>query len=234
MTPEQVLTVYDQAYADSYDDQFLLSKAWGPKAEMEHDFLARILREDDRWLDVACGTGYFLSLFPQLERAGLDLSPAMLEAARRANPGVPFFAGDFRDPRPDWQDKWSLVTCMWYAYSLVESMADIKRLVANLAAWTSEDGRCFVPLFNPEKVCKVRIPYCEPDYFGGPFYITGVTWTWIGPEGKVHENLVSPQVEHMQEMFSEHFSTVEVISYARNQAFPFKGIFASEKKSPHR
>ncbi|MHC5820258.1 MAG: methyltransferase domain-containing protein [Nostoc sp.] len=42
--------------------------------------------EGAKWLEVACGTGYFLSCFPEIERAGLDISPAMLKVAKQANP----------------------------------------------------------------------------------------------------------------------------------------------------
>src|SRR2546430_11162356 len=34
--------------------------------------------------------------------------------------------------------RWDLVTCMWQAYTYVDTTHDVFRLVENLAAWTSE------------------------------------------------------------------------------------------------
>ena len=50
----------------------------------------------------------------------------MLALARQTNPGVTFHLGNFLDHRPEWCSRWDLVSCMWYAYGLVESMEDRK------------------------------------------------------------------------------------------------------------
>lgn len=231
MKQHEVRDLYDDGYAATYDQSYLFSERWRPKYDLERSLLDSLLRPDDRWLDVACGTGHFLSLYPSVERAGLDLSPAMLDQARRANPGVPFVEGDFLEPRPEWEGRWSFVSSMWYAYCLVESMSDLDRLIANLAAWTARDGgRCFLPLFHPEKACKIDLPYRQPDIFGGRFFITGVTWTWDLGDGKVHRNLVAPHVEYMVELFQRHFASVEVVTYTRDEVrTPFKAIVAADK-----
>lgn len=96
-----------------------------------------------------CRTGYYLSCYPEVERAGLDLSPAMLEIARRKNPDTPLIEGNFKDRSLVEAGKWDVITSMWWAYGLVESVADIEDLVANLHHWLAEDGVCFVPICNP-------------------------------------------------------------------------------------
>src|SRR5204862_5470678 len=113
----QALATYDEEYARTYDARFVLPGHYRLKTEFEVGWLRRLLHEGWRWLDVACGTGYFLSRFPEVPRAGLDLSPAMLERARAANPdAIELRQGDFTDDFPDWAGAgaWDLVTCIWY------------------------------------------------------------------------------------------------------------------------
>jgi len=207
----QALDIYDEAYAAAYDERFLLNEC-RYRTEREVEIIERLLVPGGGWLDVACGTGHVLSRFPGVARAGLDLSPAMLKLAERANPDALFIRqGNFLDDMPEWRDRWSLVTCMWYAYCHVESMTDMERLIANFAHWTSPDGACFVPLCDPKLLAAgVDIPYERPEpFFGGTVKIVGVIWSWSEESGKQHPNLLAPQVEHMVAMFREHFRAVD-------------------------
>jgi hypothetical protein len=157
-----------------------------------------------------------LSRFSGVARAGLDLSVPMLALAGAANPDALFFReGDFRDDVPDWNGRWDLVTCMWYAYCLVESMSEVERIIANLARWTAAGGTCFVPLCNPELLNDgVPIPYRhEEKSHGGTLLITGVIWTWIEESGIRNDNMIAPQVEQMVAMFDEWFTDVRVVDY---------------------
>jgi ubiquinone/menaquinone biosynthesis C-methylase UbiE len=166
----------------------------------------------DSWLDVACGTGFILSQFQGINKTGLDISPAMLEVARKKNPDVPFVLGNFLDEFPEWEGKWDLVSCMWWSYTLVESITEIRTLISNMARWTSEKGTCVVPLCNPQKLDSknINIPYVDSKV-SGKIFITGITWSWIQENGKRHDDMVSPQVEHMVLMFKEFFHDVEII-----------------------
>jgi len=171
------------------------------------------------WLDVACGTGYFLRHFPEAERAGIDLSPAMLRLAPQANPGIPLIEHDFRDPIPAWQDRWSLVSCMWYAYSLVDTVADMLRLIANLATWTAPAGTCFVPLADPRLITGVPLPYQAYSPNAGKVMITGIQWSYVEDGGrKVHSHLIAPNLEFMVEQFDSYFENVSIVRYP--PAFP--------------
>ena len=86
MRRDEIIAVYDDDYARSYEEKFLLSPETRADSEHELQLLRGFLASGVNWLDVACGTGYFLSHFPEVERAGCDLSPAMLRRARQANP----------------------------------------------------------------------------------------------------------------------------------------------------
>src|SRR4051812_41927154 len=113
MRREYVTRLYDEEYASSYEDKFINSDR--SRADVQHELvlLEQFLAESRTWLDVACGTGFFLRHFPDVERAGTDISPAMLRRARDGNPGVPLLLHDFRDPLPAWEGRWGLVSCMW-------------------------------------------------------------------------------------------------------------------------
>ena len=150
MTRDEVIALYDERYAATYDEAFLHREHYRDATAFELSWLRQRLKPGMRWLDVGCGTGWFLAQFPEIERCGLDLSPAMLAHARRSNPGVPFVEGDFRDAHEELSGKWDLVTSMWWAYVYAGSVAAIDALIANLARWTAPGGECFVPICDPE------------------------------------------------------------------------------------
>ena len=241
MKTDEILKLYDAEYAQSYDDKFLSSGYWKHGSDFEMGVLAQLLARGGKWLDVGCGTGYFLNQFPGVPRAGLDISPAMLDLARQRNPDALFVKqGDMRDAMPEWREQWDVVSCLWYAYCYVDSLAEVKAAIQNLSEWTSGEGACFIPVIEFESLApEVTVPYCNQlvdspvRLLGGPCFITGFTWTWTESEtGKVHENLVAPHIDYMVEMLREHFSMVTVICYP-----PYKpgwrgrrAILATEKR----
>jgi SAM-dependent methyltransferase len=121
-------------------EKFLLSAANKPDADHELALLRGLLTPGVTWPDVACGIDYFLRHFLEVERAGIDLWPAMLRLARGANPGVPLIEGDFRDRNASAPNRWGLVSCMWYACGLIDTVTDLLRLIENMAAWTAPGG----------------------------------------------------------------------------------------------
>ena len=96
MDSAQIINLYDDEYASAYEGRFIHSPVARSDSNFELDLLRGFLRPGVSWLDVACGTGYFLSQFPTTRRAGLDLSPSMLKLRKGANPGVEFFQHDMR------------------------------------------------------------------------------------------------------------------------------------------
>lgn len=216
MERHHVVDLYDDGYASSYDERFLLD-AW-PRAgaDFEAEVLRGLLGDDARWLDVGCGTGYFLSRFPEVERAGMDLSPSMLEQARAANPDAQFFhEGDFRDDVEAWHGAWSVVSCMWTAYNYVQSMPEFDQLIGNLIRWTRPGGSVFIPVMDLEDLRYVQVGYEEdPEVWGGTIALTGVTWTWDeAATGKHHEHLIAPHIGHFVKLLEPHFTSVEIVRY---------------------
>jgi len=217
MDVEQLLRVYDEPYARSYDARFIDNAHYRAKTQFEIETLRSLLATHQPWLDVACGTGYFLSRFPDVARAGLDLSPAMIEVARGANPErATFRQGSFCEAIPEWEGRYGLVSCMWYSYGYASSPSALRTVVRNLACWTSDGGACFVPICDPENLGRgIRVPYRHrmSGYPPAPLYLTSVTWTWAEPDGRLHPDMVAPPVDAMVDLFGEHFGSVEVVRY---------------------
>ena len=95
MKRHEIVRLYDDAYAAKYEQEFLLDPLARSDTEAELRLLQQFLTPEVTWLDVACGTGYFLRHFPNVNRAGIDISPAMLRLARQGNPAIPFREHDF-------------------------------------------------------------------------------------------------------------------------------------------
>lgn len=214
MNRQQILELYDDDYAAEYEQKFIHAPLAKSDTDFELDLLRKLLRPGQCWLDVACGTGHFLKHFPHVERAGIDLSPAMLDRARQANPEVTFLQHDFREPFAEWEGRWDLVTCMWYAYCLVDCVREVQAVIGNLAAWTAPGGTCFVPLADPCLIAGVNLPYRIGSPWQGSVAVTGLVWSYVEDGGrKVHANLIAPSVEFMVEEFARHFRKVDIIRY---------------------
>jgi SAM-dependent methyltransferase len=234
MTPEEVLRTYDESYAYRYDESFLLTPEHGflAKTQFEVELLRWLTRDAASWLDVACGTGYFLSYArgrDDLECAGFDLSPAMVAQARRRNPNARFTTGSFLDAHDDLVDRWDVTSCMWGAYGLQDTIADVETLVGNLAAWTRSGGTCFMPVFDLEqfedrRVRGVLIAGVEIDMDGG-------RWSFSEPDGKCHRGMLAPPVPAMTRMFERHFASVDTFLYpttpGQDDGLPMVGIVAT-------
>lgn len=237
MNVDEVLKIYDDSYAHRYDESFLLTPDHGflAKTQFEVGLLRRLTRDAASWLDVACGTGYFLEHGrgrSNISCAGLDLSPAMLAMARRRNPDALLMQGNFLKPRAEFHGRWEVTSCMWGAYGLQETLAEIEALVENLAAWTGVGGRCFMPvfdlsLFEDRRVRGVLIPGVEVDFARD-------RWSFHEPDGKMHRDMLAPPVAVIIDMFERHFGQAESIPYplspGQSDSLPMIAIIATRRR----
>jgi trans-aconitate 2-methyltransferase len=99
------------------------------------DLLAQVpLESVERAYDLGCGPGNSTALlvkrFPGAAITGIDNSPAMLEAARKACPGASFAAGDLSDwlPKAEPQLLFSNAALQW----VPDHMAVLERLAERL------------------------------------------------------------------------------------------------------
>ena len=217
MNRDDVVALYDRDYAGAYDQRFLIADHTAPNSRREFELIGRLLTaEGASWLDIGCGTGYFLAQFPGVRRAGLDLSPAMLELARERSPGADFRQGDFRDPVPEWHSAWSLVSCMWAAYAYVDSIGEVETVVGNMVDWTAPGGSVLIPIIDLPDLRNFDVTYRESTYFSGEVWVNGVIWSWTDEtSGKLHQNLIAPHTDQFIDWLAPHFEEIRILSYPR-------------------
>lgn len=220
--------LYDEELARDWNRRLLLEK---DRIAYEIKILGKLIKKVDTWLDVACGSGYFLSQFREIKRAGFDKSPAMVKIAQQENPDAMFIrVADYLNEYPEWTGKWGLVSCMWQAYCYVDTMSDFEKVIHNLATWTANNGICFVP-FGAPLGKNPSIPYQRNAHsvWGGKVVQSGVIWSWIDElTGKTHKNLIEPHPEHMSALFNNYFNEVEIIEYPNEGLY---AIIAREKRN---
>lgn len=218
MDRDQILEIYDPWYAENYDERFMAGHPWDVYlVEYTAELIGDLLRDGGRWLDVGCGTGHYLSRFPEVERMGLDLSPAMVEKAREANPGVTIHEGSFLDEHPEWVDSWQLVTNFWLAYQLVSDLREVERMLSNVASWVAPDGVLFMHIADCEELGGAVLPWdialADEPPFDDPRYVTSVTWTWREANGRTHHDMVAPQLQRMVNLVARDFEVVEILRW---------------------
>lgn len=238
MNPDAVRELYDQATADTYDERWH-GEPWGNDTFHLAQALAPHIHKDTRWLDVGCGTGRFLSDHQGVERAGLDLSPAMLEHAKSANPDATFHEADFREDIPEFHDAWTLVSCTGEPFSYVDTLAEVERLVEQMARWTAPGGTSLVAIQDITDLTGMSLPYEIPGNPGFPGEITikGLIWSMVDRSDpkrpRDHEDLIWPTLEHWIAMFSRFFARIVIEHLPHDPAWlptPRRVLIATEKR----
>lgn len=245
MNRDEVHEIYDENTARHYNERWH-GEPWGNDTNHLAEAIGRRVRPDVRWLDVGCGTGHFLSRFPGIQRAGVDLSPAMLAQARAASPDALFFEEwDIRNDRPEWHDAFTLVTCTGEPWCYATTLAEIEQELANMAAWTAPGGTFLLAVQDSLDLTGSQLPYYIPGEpgFPGEIYVQAIVWSLvdrsdehvpgIGPKWQRH--LIYPFLDHWIELFGRHFRTVIVETLPHDPPWlptPRRVIVAKDKRAP--
>jgi len=140
----QSAAVYDAIYE-------ALGKDYAREAEKLHLLIEGRKRSPGRaLLDVACGTGRHLEYLRRwYEVEGLDLSPEMLEVARRRLPDVPLHRGDLLSFRLE--RRFNVITCLFGSIAYVKTRQNLQRAIANLAEHLTPGGVLTIePFIDPQ------------------------------------------------------------------------------------
>ncbi len=218
MNKSDVLNIFSENYAKEYNERFLLEPFSKVSSDFELSVLKELISSESKWLDVGCGTGYFLSHFPNIKRAGFDISPFMLEEAKRANPDAIFLEeGDCRNEYPEWNEQWTLVSCIWQPYTYFDSFSEFEILIDNMINWLSVGGDLFIPILDMEDIRFGQIVTYEEQVdkiYSGIVQVNGFIWTWIEEAtNNKHYCGIAPHTEHVIRLLSPFFETVELLRY---------------------
>ena len=230
---------YGPMYAQRYEDTWQNADVWAPEAVHHVTTLGELLVGVDRWLDVGCGTGYFLSQFPGVARAGIDLSPAMLERARANNPDALFFReGDISVDVPEWHDEWDLVTSTGQAWGYLATMAEIAQVARNMAGWTAPGGTLMLQAPDLMDLTGLRIPYhFAPERPpANTNVITAAVWTCY-EEDVIHQNLIWPSLDQWVQWLAPHFEAIDLFRWPHDPPPPYLSVprcvlVATGKRAP--
>lgn len=108
-------------------------------------------------LDVACGTGRHLDhLRHDFDVAGIDILPALIEAARRRCPDVAFHVADMADFQLG--RRFDVVTCLFCSIGYAVTLDKAERAIACMARHLAPGGLLIVePWVTPERCWTHRV-----------------------------------------------------------------------------
>ncbi|MFW5418974.1 class I SAM-dependent methyltransferase [Nocardiopsis sp. CNT-189] len=144
MYEEELAAIYDLVYEGR-------GKDYAAEAEQVLDLVRERAGEPASLLDVACGTGahlrHFAAAVPHAE--GLELSEAMLGAARDRVPGVKLHQGDMRDFSLG--RRFSAAVCMFSSIGYMGDTGELGAALRRFAAHLEPGGVCVIePWWFPE------------------------------------------------------------------------------------
>lgn len=145
--------MYAHDYAAAAHDLIHQTRGKDHRAEAEQ-VTARVRHhrpDAGRLLDVACGTGLHLAAFAELgfDVTGVELSPAMLKAARQQVPNIELHEGNMRTF--ELPARFDAVVCLFSAIGYMTTTTDLGQAVATMAAHLTPGGVLVVePWFGPD------------------------------------------------------------------------------------
>jgi SAM-dependent methyltransferase len=132
------------AISSYYDELYVDEPAYAQEAARVKELLSRHgVPAQGELLVLACGTGGHLPYFMNEFRvAGLDLSEAMLDQARRKFPAVPFHQGNLIDFRLE--RRFDATVCLYGSIGFVRTVANLRAAMARIAAHLRPGGAAVV------------------------------------------------------------------------------------------
>ncbi|MCB9185948.1 MAG: class I SAM-dependent methyltransferase [Flavobacteriales bacterium] len=228
---------YSEEYADRYDGLWPENPDYEKETRFHIETINSLITPNGQWLDVGCGTGYFLSQFKGVKRAGIDISEPMLNKARTSNSDAMFFkTHDICESNVDWNDKWDLVTCTGQPWSYLNHIELIKQTVENLYTWTrKESGVCMLTPIDVLDMFNLKPEYWYSNsHFqkNVPTAINAIIWSLHEIDsGSKHDHLIYPNFDQWIRWFSLYFNTIEVTHWPiEGYNIPRRCIICRDKK----
>jgi ubiquinone/menaquinone biosynthesis C-methylase UbiE/glycosyltransferase involved in cell wall biosynthesis len=141
------LDPFKSAVRKHYDAQAAGRAEWLRRNGYYHGWLRRRMRElvppGKSVLDLGCGTGDLLAAVQPARGLGIDLSPRMVEEARRRHPGLRFEVADAEELAPGELFDYAI------ASDLVGELGDISAVLERLHEVSREQTRLVLTFHNP-------------------------------------------------------------------------------------
>jgi ubiquinone/menaquinone biosynthesis C-methylase UbiE len=140
---ERSSEVYDLLYSQVLD--------YEANAARLHELVQERTSGGTTLLEVACGTGAYLEPLSRNYRVtGVDLSPAMLDRARRRMPGAELIQADMEDF--DLGKTFDVVVCLFSSIAYVQTLAGLRETIAGFARHLAPGGLVVLePWFPPDQ-----------------------------------------------------------------------------------
>ncbi|HEU0116565.1 MAG TPA: class I SAM-dependent methyltransferase [Thermomicrobiales bacterium] len=179
-----------------YDAIFGRRHDYRAETERLHRFIQANKRSrGNRLLDVACGTGSYLTqLRDSYQVEGLDLSEAMLDVARQRVPDVPLHQGDLVDFKLE--RRFDAVVCLGSSIGYARSVAGLRQAIQTFADHMVDGGAIVVePWFPPGVWEPGRLTadlVDEPDLKVARVLVSGVDDTGLVSTLDIHHLVAAP------------------------------------------
>jgi ubiquinone/menaquinone biosynthesis C-methylase UbiE len=134
---------YDEIYAS-------IDKDYEAEAKKAHRFIQKHKQTKGKsLLDVACGTGFHVSLLSKYYQVeGLDLDPEMLAVAKKKHPKIGFHQGDMTDF--NLKRQFDAIVCLFSSIGYVRTNARLQKAIRTMSRHLLPDGVLLVePWFTP-------------------------------------------------------------------------------------
>ena len=156
-------------------DALFRNKDYQASSVVLRELVQRLVPQANSLLDVACGTGRYLSCLSDHFRVeGLDLSAEMLEVARQRCPNVPLHEGNMVDFHLN--GLFDVVTCLFGSIGYARTVDDLRRAIQCMASHVRDEGALIVePWITPERFVNGKLVFDsvnDPDLKVARIYVT--------------------------------------------------------------
>lgn len=222
---------YTRAYAEKYNNLYLLDEAHYQHTQYEIQLIEKLLSKKESWLDVACGTGYHLNnAADSVRKAGIDRSVDMIEYARNnSNKDIEYFVGDIKESTIT--DSFDLVTFLWIGYVHSNSVEDAVDTLDAASSKVSEGGSFLMTFCDPMYILESHDE--RGNFLGrGDMTLDGVVWSYRDDINKLeYKNLIAPnRFKITERILPDYNHVVELVYPQKNSMYWKKSALLFTKK----
>jgi SAM-dependent methyltransferase len=180
--------VYDEFYANIYD--YLVFNNVKDAYEIGEIVNSTNASEKSIILDVGCGTGHHVGLLGEqnLNVLGVDISPSMIEAAKKNYPNFNFKVSNVLDNTQFNHNMFTHILCLYFT---IYYFPDKRLFFDNCMDWLMPGGYLVVHLVNRDKFDPILPP-------GNPLYI-------VSPQKYAKERITTTKITFNDFIYNSDF-----------------------------